>query len=793
MNAQCPTKVQDKDTQFQLLIGKYLFYWKWFLLSLVVCAGGGYLILRYADKVYLTQAIILLEDEKKPSGDMAGLGELARLARGSSSSAAFVNDQVQIMNSRRIIKKVVEDNRLYIIYKKKGAINEIEIAENESPIKIVLLEPDHRRLDSIKYEFTVVNKGDRLLFSDNLMKDKAILNGTRLNTPVGPILVVRNKSMVFNSAMRIVVVPKQLAVNLVRKQLSITANAKKQSFSIHIAMRCPSSKKGDLVVASLIRQYNKDVTLDKLQSARSTASFINSRLSLVAQDLALADSQVAEFKEAHNLGEIKYQASSFRDESLEYERLFVEKKTQLALAEMLKESMTDVEGGLLPSNIGLNDATIANNVKIYNELVNERDNLMKSSTSNHPHFINLQGKLADLRLMLEVSLKNYLKTLRTEVYTLENQLQNYEAKLSNMPAQERGLNEIIRQQKIVESIYLFLLQKREENEINASAIPSNIKVVDEAYTYPHPVSPKSIYILIGVVVLALLIPTSILYVKFLLDNKVHTKEDLLELLCIPVLAEIPRSRDDLDTVYSRTPLAEALRILRTNMTYMLGPGTSDGKVIYVTSTISGEGKSFMATNLAKIISQTGKRVLLIGADLRSPRLLDYLGLSHLKPKQIGITQYLVNTHITIENILIRKPEPYDFDVITSGYIAPNPSELLMNGKFDLIVEYGKKNYDFVIVDTAPISLVTDTALIAEYADLTLFVVRAEYLIKRMLSYAQEMYSEGRLKNMSIVLNDVDFRKGYGYGYGYAYDYIGEEKKSNMSWIRKVFQKDGRVS
>src|SRR5690606_21425755 len=209
------------------------------------------------------------------------------------------------------------------------------------------------------------------------------------------------------------------------------------------------------------------------------------------------------------------------------------------------------------------------------------------------------------------------------------------------------------------------------------------------------------------------------------------------------------------------------RILRTNIAFMLGSSKKDeSSVIYVTSTTAGEGKSFIATNLAKILSMSGKKVLLIGADIRSPKVLDYLGLSHLQHTNIGISQYLVNPEMSVSSIVIQKPQPYDFDIIYSGYIAPNPAELLMNGHFADLIAYGRMQYDFVIVDTAPVSMVTDTLLIAEHADMTIFVTRANYLDKRLLNIPKELYEEGKLKNMAVVINDVDFKRGYGYGYGY---------------------------
>ena len=362
---------------------------------------------------------------------------------------------------------------------------------------------------------------------------------------------------------------------------------------------------------------------------------------------------------------------------------------------------------------------------------------------------------------------------------LQSQKSKFENRLNELPTQERGFKDISRQQQTVETLYLFLLQKREELEIQAAATPANLKIIDHAYGSDDPVAPRKMIILLGAMIAGFLIPFGILYLKFLLDNKVHSRKDIEEALGAPILGEIPASEHPIIEENDRSSLAEAIRILRTNISFMLGAAKkNESAVLYVTSTTSGEGKSFIATNLAKILSMSGKKVLLLGADIRSPKVLDYLGLSHLQHTNIGITQYLVNPEMSVSNIVIQKPAPYNFDIIYSGYIAPNPAELLMNGHFADLIAYGRMQYDYVIVDTAPVSMVTDTLLIAEHADMTIYVTRANYLDRRLLNIPKELYEEGKLKNMAVVVNDVDFKRGYGYGYGYGYVY-GEVQEVSL--------------
>src|SRR5690606_13795464 len=276
------------------------------------------------------------------------------------------------------------------------------------------------------------------------------------------------------------------------------------------------------------------------------------------------------------------------------------------------------------------------------------------------------------------SLDNYRSTLQLSLNSGQNKKNEIENRLSMAPRQELGFRDIARQQQTIEAIYLFLLQKREENEIKAAARPDILKVIDNAYGSDIPVAPKKAIILLGALIAGLLVPFAILYLKFLLDNKIHSRRDIEDKFAAPILGELPTSDEPIVQENDRSSLAEAFRILRTNITFMLGP-KKDTAVIFVTSTTSGEGKSFVSTNLSRILSMSGKRVLLVGADIRSPKVLDYLGLSYLQHTNVGITQFLINPDMDIDNIIIKKPEGYDFDIIYSGYVAPNPAELLMNG------------------------------------------------------------------------------------------------------------------
>src|SRR5690606_22838244 len=620
-----------------------------------------------------------------------------------------------VIKSRRILTKVVTQNKLNIIYNVKGNVKKSELLETQSPVKLVLLEPNNPKLDSVAYQVKVAVSGNVIKLNDAEQNIDNYAFGKKINTAIGAIMLVPNQGKKLTQDMVINVQPIQKVVDNLLAGIQVTPNKEKQSFIVNFSMSHPNRDKASLILNSLIEQYDADATEDKIKVTRATSDFINNRLDLISKDLSSSDSRVADYKDRNNLVDMSSEVQMYMQNASDNERKLIEYQTQLRLADMMRESVSE-ESGLLPSNIGLNDPSIEATVKSYNDLVLEREDLLKSATPDNPIVQNLNKNNSDIRSNLNTSLQNYRNVLSTNVNVIQAQTGKYSGKLGQLPNQERDYKDISRQRQVFESLYLVLLQKREETEIRAAATPANIKMVDEAYGSSIPVSPKKGVIILGSLIFGFIIPFAILYIKFLLDNKVQSRRDVEAEFPAPILGEIPSSEYPIIKENDRSSLAEAIRILRTNISFMLTKKKGESSVIYVTSTTSGEGKSFIATNLAKILAMSGKKVLLLGADIRSPKVLDYLGLSHLQHTNIGITQYLINPDMPIDQIIIRKPAPYDFDIIYSGYIAPNPAELLLNGHFSEIIEYGRDNYDYVIVDTAPVSLVTDTILISEFAD-----------------------------------------------------------------------------
>ncbi len=775
----------NEEIDLKQIVTQYAYYWKWFIISIVFTTVVALLYLRYATPMYKVDAKILLEKEDKASGELSGLAELSTLTGGSGQSA-FVMDQIDVFKSRRLLRKVIEKNNLQNTYYLKGNIADTEVLEYRSPIKVLSADPKSQNSIGV---FTLEIVGPNT-FSLEEKGGVELLNaefGKVVTTKFGSVVFTPNANLAnsIGEKLKIVVQTVDNTIDNLQKLIQIKPNTEKQSYIVNFSFTGPCMDKSKLILNSLIEQYNAETSNDNNKVTQTTSKFINSRLALIGEDLDNADRKVQDYKSSNNMTDLGAESTLNLKTLSEADKDVLEKRTQAQLVDYMRESIRNNSNlQLLPTNVGLADASIEKNLAEYNKLVLERDDLLKSSTAENPIVKNITESVKALHKNLIISLDNYSSVLQLSLKNAEGKMNQLQRRVSAIPSQEFGFREISRQQQIVESIYLFLLQKREENEIKASATPDILKVIDAAYGSSIPVAPKKMIVLLGALILGALLPFAFLYIKFLLDNKVHSRKDVEEFFNAPILGEIPSSDETAVKDNDRSSLAEAFRILRTNISFMLD-AKKKSSVIFVTSTTSGEGKSFVSTNLSRILSMSGKRVLLLGADIRSPKVLDYLGLSYLQHTNIGITQYLINPDMDIDNIIIKKPEAYQFDIIYSGYIAPNPAELLMNGHFDSIINYGREHYDYVIVDTAPVSLVTDTLLIADQADLTVYVTRANYLEKRMLNVPRELYEDSKLKNMAVVMNDVDFAKGYGYGYGYGY---GEVKKKTLAQKVKDFFK-----
>ena len=419
------------------------------------------------------------------------------------------------------------------------------------------------------------------------------------------------------------------------------------------------------------------------------------------------------------------------------------------------------------------------------------DNLSVNAGSKNPQIIQYNKEIEILKINLKQSISNLIASLETQYNQINKEANKVKYKVSTIPLLERGFIDIARQQEIISGLYEYLLKKKEETAISLAVTVPNAKIIDKAYSAGIPVSPKRKIIYLAAILLGLIIPFIVIYLRNLLDTKVHSKKDIESALTVPFLGDIPRSESKEKVIVgsdARSSGSEAFRLVRTNLDFMLASKKGSKKFIFITSTTSGEGKSFISINVSATLALSGKKVLLIGMDLRAPKVTEYLGLESKK----GVTNYITSNDLTLDELKFQIPQAPTLDIISSGAIPPNPAELLSGDNVKNLFEEidTEQDYDYVVVDTAPVNLVTDTLLISKYADMFLYIVRANYLDKRLLAVPQELYKNKRLPNMSIVLNDTDPKRSYGYGYGYGgygYGYLAEEEQGK-SWFGKIFNR-----
>jgi len=463
---------------------------------------------------------------------------------------------------------------------------------------------------------------------------------------------------------------------------------------------------------------------------------------------------VEDFKTKNKLTDIDFEASLDLTSNSELEKKIVDLTSQIQLVNYIQNHMDMNKDDLIPANMGLNDNTTTGNTAAYNKLLLEKNRIIKNSSELNPTVINLDAQIATLRQSIEQSLINLKSSLTFSLKEAKNQEYRLNARRQNAPKQEREFQDIKRKQLIVETLYLYLLEKREENAIKMGIPVPNAKIIDRADGSDTPVAPK----------------------------RTLTREDVEGLVKAPIIGDIPKNNSKEKLIIGsqhKGQIAEAFRVLRTNVNFMLTKIDNESKTIFVTSTIGSEGKTFISINLASSLALLGKKVLLIGADIRKPKINEYLKTT----SRIGLTNYLVDSNLELADIIC-KNEDSDFDLLVSGDIPPNPSELLLNGRFKNVINYGKENYDYVIIDTAPVNMVTDTLLLGEEADLFIYVVRSNFLDKRLLKVPKLLYEQKRLPNMTILLNDLNIDK-HGYGYGYGYGYSGKDHKP---WYKRILSR-----
>lgn len=781
-------EVNEQPIDLLGLFFKYLSYWKLFLASLVVCMVLGVLYLKTATPVYEVSSTVLLKDDKK-GGGMAELGALKEL--GLMDVKNNVDNELEILKTSNLTEQVVRDLGLYVSYTEIGTFTDKVLYGATCPIQIYL---PISLLDSLnepmKFEVAVV-PGAGFEFSgtyhDNDFKVKTSLTDSTVVLPGGK-LFFRRTGFQPQGAMTIGVSiqnPVSIASGfLARMTMELTS---KTTSVVNINLKTTSIVRGKEFLNKLIEVYNREDMKDQNLVATNTDVFVEERLDSLTRELKRVESQVENYKQQQGLTDIQSEAELFIQKTGDYEQKRLEVETQLAIVSDIDDYMHKKENRyhLLPAGTGVQSESLNGLISDYNKLILERNRFSRTASGTNQSMIDLTAQIDGMFNTLQASVRNEKRNLQITRKDLVSKDRENAGRIKAIPRQEREYTEIKRQQSIKEALYLFLLQKKEENFLNMVVVVPKAKIIDKARSNGVPVSPKKPIILLLAFVLGLVLPVVGLYIRNLLRYHIENKDELEKISIVPILGEIAKSEQTGNIIIrenSTNRFTEMFRLLRTNLLFVLGdPGQ---KVISVVSSIGGEGKTFICINLAMSLALLDKKVLIIGLDLRKPKMGEYLGLDN---KLGGITMYLSGSLNQQELIRPSGIHP-NLSVITAGPIPPNPGELMAKPALDTLIASCKEKFDYIILDTAPIGIVSDSYALNRFADVNLYIVRADYTPKKNIEDATALYNQKKLTRMYFILNAADFHKAsyrygygkkYGYGYsnkyGYGYSY-GEEEK-----------------
>ncbi|NJB72637.1 capsular exopolysaccharide synthesis family protein [Saonia flava] len=752
---------------------KYLPYWPWFLVSIIVCIGLGYFYTWYKPVAYESVAKIKIIDDTK---EVNVASEALSFLNGSS--AINLDNEIEVLKSYRLLRQVVTDLDLDISYYRKDGF--FTKREWNPPFKVEkkffgdsIQEPLANTLSyRIKLNpsaFTVVDD-----------YDQAVTLGLNLPDSVITMLpfTIKLKDSVTqanyqNIEYSVVLNPVKEAVLELSEDLKVEST-NKTSEILSLSLIRGNMNHSEAILNTLIQKFDQDGILDRQLISKRTLDVIDKRFVFLSGELDSIEIGKQDFKQSNNLSYIEADAGLTLQRKSNTEDEVFNLRTQVSLSDLLKKTVVNQpDYSLLPADIGLENNNLNNLVNTYNEMALQRDKLLFNVGRNHPTLVALTEQLERGKVNILKTINVYQAQLRVFLKQLNQEKAIAGAIFSGLPEKEKALRAIERQQSIKENLFLVLLQKREEAAISLAATTPSIKVVDYGLTNSIPVSPKKRIIYPLSLLLGMLLPFGFLYTRFLFDTKIYNRGEIEKLNPeLDVLGEIPfiKGNKNFKGANDRSILAESFRILSTNVNYLLPEKSKEeGQVIFVTSAIKGEGKTLVAYNLSLSYASIKKRVLLIGADLRNPQLNDYFD-NNKKVK--GLSDFLSNPNMSWQECIhdggFSKDEFHK--VCFSGAIRPNATELLAGKGFGKLISHAKKEYDYIIVDTAPTILVTDTMLISNYADITLFVVRAGLTDKKLMEFSASLNKRKKLKNMAYVLNDIGHGKAKDYNYGREYGY-----------------------
>lgn len=754
--------------------------WKWFLLSILICGGIAWYNYARAPLVYFRSATVIIKDPSNKAST-SGLDRFDNFI-----NKVNVANEILQFRSKKLMREVVQRVHADVSYQIKDGLRSNELY-NESPVLVSL--PD--ALPEQSFSFTMTLKDAKTVtlsdfsgieakpsYEVALNDTVAIIEG--MNVVVTATNYLRDSWL--NTPIRVQKLPVESMVNYYKNALGIQQEEEEASI-LTLALKDSSPARAEDVLNTLITVYNEEAIKEKNQVAVNTANFINERLIIIERELGNVESNLESFKQRNQIVDIASSAGMYMTESQKYNADAMELETQLRLANFIKDYLTDPgkETDLIPSNTGISDMNIENQISLYNAAKLKRDHLIDDSSVNNPVVQELNNSLRAMKQSIIRAVDNMIVSLNVKRNDAQNREMRAQDRVTAIPTKERQMLSIERQQKIKEALYLFLLNKREENALSQAMADNNARVIDGAEGSNAPISPNRNRILLLGLLVGIALPGAVCLAILFMDTRVHGRKDIEGVISVPYLGEIPLDKEAMKDHRKKVMavkeqgddiVSEAFRILRTNMAF-LSKKDKPAQVITFTSFNIGAGKTFIARNLSMSLAYMKKRVVMVDLDIRKGTLSRHFGHYH-----VGVTNYLSDNTVKVDDIIQHQE---GFDLIPAGILAPNPAELLMDNRLDELMNELRTRYDYIIADNVPVGLIADATIANRIADLTIFVVRAGKLDRRQLPDIEKLYQEKKLKNMALVLNGANpERHGYGYSYGYGYGYgYGTKKKKTF--------------
>lgn len=780
------TEEKIEKIDFSSLLHRIMSHWWMFVISILFCIGIAFVYLHYSTPMYKINAKLLVKDEKKGGGVNAGelLGDISGLLNMKSN----VDNEVEILKTRILMERVVRALHLNIVYIKNGKVKDQIL--DAAPFTVEL-EKGRDTIQGNFFELTIPEEGNsyEIQYTDKISKEKVSqqpeFGDTLFVYGIGNICVYRNPEVKqYGTQYSLLISSVDARVAALRGALNVSVTNKLVT-TIDLQLSYPHPEKGEEILSRLIAEYLQQNINDKNMIADSTIMFIENRLRLVSGELGGIEDNIQQFKQGNKLTDLSEQSKMLVSNASDLFKRVADIETQINIAYALEEYLKDEDKNkrVVPTSVLPEDVVFSKLVENYNMLLLERDRQMLTSTEDNPYIQNMDERIASLRASMLANLSGTRRSLEITRKELGKELAKLDGNIRKVPFHERTYLDLARQQQIKQELYLFLLQKREETAISKTANISNAKIIDTPKSDFNPFSPNRKFILLIGLMAGLAFPFAKIYMDGLFNNRVNSKEQITRLTSIPILGEICHNDKQERLImlsHPRSVIAEQFRAMRTNLQFFLN--NQKGNTIMVTSSMSGEGKSFTAANLGMALAMSGKKVVLLELDLRRPNLSPVVNLKN----DSGFTNYVIQPAISIADILTQTSVHENLYVVQAGHLPPNPAELITHERVDQLIQTLQAQFEYIILDTPPIGLVTDAQLLNKYAHLTIYLVRQKYTYRDQLVIANDLYLTNKIKNMAIVINDIPKINGYG-GYGYGYGYGMEMESSKFSKFKKMFR------